>query len=141
MVAVKRQSTVFMGELLTSGCQIICWRCMGGACFSATFPGGASCVGHSPSGEYRFALIDTGRIHAYDCPRPLHKRVAGLVRICNKMNRSGHQRFLNTYMAALRHRISWWDLFAFSLYDFKVVAKRSLCRKAIKRLLRSISHR
>lgn len=109
--------------------------------FFRDLSGGNILVDKQVEGRLRFILIDTGRIHAYDHPLSQGKRVADLVRICNKMSRSGRQLFLDTYMAALRRRISWWDQLAFNIYDFKVIAKRNLGRKAIKRLLRLGSQR
>ncbi len=107
--------------------------------FFRDLSGGNILVDQGTDGKLSFVLIDTGRIHAYDQPLPISLRVADLVRTCNKMNAPGRERFLQRYMGALKHRLSWWDQLSFSLYDFKVVAKRNFGRKAIKRVLGSKS--
>ena len=107
--------------------------------FFRDLSGGNILVDQGTDGKLSFVLIDTGRIHAYDQPLPISLRVADLVRTCNKMNTPGRERFLQRYMGALKHRLSWWDQLSFSLYDFKVVTKRNFGRKAIKRVLGSKS--
>ena len=109
--------------------------------FFRDLSGGNILVDRLAEDVLKFVLIDTGRIHAYNCPLSLGKRVSDLVRVCNKMNRSGRQLFLDRYMTAIGRRLSWWGRLAFDVYDLKVVTKRKLGRKAIKRLGRFCSQR
>lgn len=101
--------------------------------------GGNILVAPSATERLRFVLIDTGRIHAYDQPLALDKRISDLVRICNKMNQPGRSRFLARYMSEIGHRLGWRQRSAFRIYDTKVSAKRMVGRKALKRLYRWLS--
>lgn len=107
--------------------------------FFRDLAGGNILVERVATGQLNFVLIDTGRIHAYDHPLTLEKRVSDLVRICNKMNRAGRDCFLDQYMSKLGRGLSWRQLLAFKLYDAKVHAKRRFGRKAIKQLYRRLS--
>lgn len=107
--------------------------------FFRDLSGGNILVESSEQGFLKFVLIDTGRIHAYDHPLPLGKRVSDLVRICNKMNHAGRDCFLDRYMSAVGYSLGWRQRYAFSIYDAKVRAKRLVGRKALKRLYRWFS--
>lgn len=90
-----------------------------------------------PEGNRRlaFSLIDTGRLHAYDQPLSLGKRLSDLVRVCNKMSPDGRDRFMALYMASLGQSFGGWLRLPFAIYDLKVKLKRRFGRKAILRLL------
>lgn len=83
-----------------------------------------------------FVLIDTGRLHAFNRPLTLDRRVADLVRICNKLHWQGRERFLDLYFSGLGKRLGWFDRLSFVIYDVKVALKRRIGRKAIRNLLR-----
>ncbi len=83
-----------------------------------------------------FVLIDTGRLHAFNRPLTLDRRVADLVRICNKLHWQGRERFLDLYFSGLGKRLGWFDRLSFVIYDVKVALKRWVGRKAIRKLLR-----
>ena len=107
--------------------------------FFRDLAGGNILVERISTGRLNFVLIDTGRIHAYDHPLTLDKRVSDLVRICNKMNSVGRDCFLGRYSSKFGRWLGWRQLLAFRLYDAKVRAKRLFGRKAIKRLYRRLS--
>ncbi len=107
--------------------------------FFRDLSGGNILVDRSVSEVLRFVLIDTGRIHAYDYPLSLGKRISDLVRICNKMNLAGRTRFLDRYMSRVGHSLGWRQRSAFRFYDAKVIAKRLIGRKTLKRLYRWFS--
>jgi hypothetical protein len=96
--------------------------------------GGNILIRSAGDGQLAFSLIDTGRIRVYPGPLPLRARFADLVRICNKMHPEGRERFLDSYLQALRQRLRWWQRWHFFAYDLKVTAKRRFGRKAWKRL-------
>jgi hypothetical protein len=50
------------------------------------------------------------------------------------MHPEGRERFLDSYLQALRQRLRWWQRWHFFAYDLKVTAKRRFGRKAWKRL-------
>lgn len=97
--------------------------------------GGNILIRPGSDGRLAFSLIDTGRLHAGDQPLPLGKRLADLVRVCNKMSADGRDRFMALYMAGLGRRFGSWLWLPFAAYDLKVTLKRRVGRKAIKRLL------
>lgn len=96
--------------------------------------GGNILIRPAGEGKLDFTLIDTGRLHAYDQPLPLGKRLADLVRVCNKMSPDGRDRFMALYMRGLGRGFGGWLRLPFVLYDAKVILKRRFGRKAIKRL-------
>lgn len=97
--------------------------------------GGNILIRQAADGTPSFSLIDTGRIHAYDRPLPLSLRISDLVRICNKLHWAGREQLLAHYLGAIGRRLDWRLRLQFHLYDWKVVLKRKIGRKAIKRLL------
>lgn len=96
--------------------------------------GGNILIRQAADGAPEFQLIDTGRIHAYDRPLSLDLRISDLVRICNKLHWTGREQLLAHYLGAIGHRLDWRLRLKFHLYDWKVVLKRKIGRKAIKRL-------
>lgn len=96
--------------------------------------GGNILMRQEADGRLAFSLIDTGRIHALDRPLPLGQRLSDLTRVCNKLHWAGREQLLGLYLAALERRLSWRLRLPFYLYDWKVILKRNIGRKAIKRL-------
>ena len=52
--------------------------------------------------------------------------------------RSIDERFMNIYLGLTGRKLRWQDKCQFHLYDFKVAAKRTIGRKAIKRLIKRL---
>ena len=96
--------------------------------------GGNILIRQEAGGELAFSLIDTGRIHAFDHPLPIGKRLSDLVRICNKLHWQGREQFLGLYLAALERTLGWRYRLPFFIYDWKVILKRHVGRKGLKRL-------
>lgn len=94
--------------------------------------GGNILIGKGRDGQLRFSLIDTGRLRPHLLPLSLRQRISDLVRICNKMNSTGRQKFLATYLSAINGRLRWWHRLSFAIYDLKVTMKRRVGRKALK---------
>ena len=107
----------------------------GGGILFRDLSGGNILIHKSDDGCLSFTLIDTGRIRAYRGPLSLHQRFADLVRICNKLHPAGRQQFLQIYLAAIGEKLRWWHRWPFFFYDFKVLAKRRVGRKAWKKWL------
>ena len=106
----------------------------GGGILFRDLSGGNILIHKSGDGCLSFTLIDTGRIRVYRGPLSLHQRFADLVRICNKLHPAGRQQFLKIYLAAIGGKLRWWHRWPFFIYDFKVLAKRRVGRKAWKKL-------
>lgn len=96
--------------------------------------GGNILMRQEADGRLSFSLIDTGRIHAFDYPLPLGQRLSDLTRVCNKLHWAGRVQLLGRYLAALERNLTWHLRLPFHLYDWKVILKRNVGRKAIKRL-------
>lgn len=96
--------------------------------------GGNILIRQDADGTPQFLLIDTGRIHAFDWPLPLDKRISDLVRICNKLHWAGREQLLGHYLSAIHRHLDWRLRLHFHIYDWKVALKRKIGRKAIKRL-------
>jgi hypothetical protein len=96
--------------------------------------GGNILIRKETNGKLAFSLIDTGRIHAFNRPLPIGKRLSDLVRICNKLHWPGREQFMAMYMNGLSKKFSWRCRLPFYLYDAKVALKRHVGRKGIKRL-------
>ena len=96
--------------------------------------GGNILMRRQADGQLAFSLIDTGRIHAFDRPLPLGQRLSDLTRVCNKLHWAGREQLLGLYLGAMNRRLTWRLRLPFHLYDWKVIVKRSIGRKAIKRL-------
>lgn len=86
---------------------------------------------------WRFTLIDTGRLRAYNQALPLRLRLDDLVRVCNKLHWAGREALLGRYYSAMGRPFGRWQRLPFYLYDWKVELKRRYGRKALKRLLRA----
>lgn len=99
--------------------------------------GGNILIKKSERGEFELSLIDTGRIHSYDESLSIRQRISDLVRVCNKMSKSGREMFLDMYLERIGKRSGFLLSLPFHIYDLKVRAKRAIGRKAISRLLRS----
>ncbi len=80
-----------------------------------------------------FSLIDTGRIHVYPAGVPLRARLGDLARATNKLPRTGRERMLRLYLAAIGHKPRPWHFWPLVAYDLKVKLKRRIGRKAWKR--------
>ncbi len=106
-----------------------------GICFR-DLSGGNILINKPVDGKLSFALIDTGRLRAFNHPLALGGRLSDLVRICNKMDAASRMQFLDIYLSRIGHKLRWFDKIPFWLYDGKVVLKRKIGRKAIKRLMR-----
>jgi hypothetical protein len=52
------------------------------------------------------------------------------------MDPPGRAQFLDIYLSGIGHKLTWLDRIPFWVYDWKVILKRRIGRKAIKRLLR-----
>ena len=102
--------------------------------FFRDLSGGNILVSKAANGKLDFSLIDTGRIHVFNRPLAIGKRLSDLARICNKLHWAGRQKFLGRYMDALGKKLSWQHKLPFYLYDTKVALKRHIGRKGIKRL-------
>lgn len=85
--------------------------------------------------QLSFSLIDTARIHAYNHSIDFNLRIADLTRACHKLNWAGRERFMQIYLGLSGRQFTWQNRLQFQLYDFKVSLKRTIGRKAIKRLL------
>ncbi|HRP75239.1 MAG TPA: lipopolysaccharide kinase InaA family protein [Rhodocyclaceae bacterium] len=86
------------------------------------------------SGELEFLLIDTARAHFFAHGLPLRKRLADLVRTCNKLDHEGRERFMTIYLGALGRRFTHAGRLSFLLYDLKVRAKRRFRGSWLRRL-------
>ena len=102
--------------------------------FFRDLSGGNILVSKAANGKFEFSLIDTGRIHVFNRPLVMGKRLSDLARICNKMHWAGRQKFLGRYMDVLGKKFSWQHKIPLYLYDTKVALKRYVGRKGIKRL-------
>lgn len=97
--------------------------------------GGNLLISHDNEREVQFTLIDTGRLHAYEQPLAISKRISDLVRICNKMSAAGRDQFMSCYLAKLGRKFGLKARLQFSIYDLKVILKRRFGRKFIKRFV------
>lgn len=102
------------------------------------FSGGNILVSKRPQQQLAFSLIDTARLHAYPNATPFKYRLADLTRALNKLHQAGRVDFLQRYLSMSGKTLTWRHLIPFYLYDAKVTLKRTIGRKAIKRLLRHI---
>jgi serine/threonine protein kinase len=102
------------------------------------FSGGNILVNMRPEQQLHFSLIDTARLHAYPNATPFKYRLADLTRALNKLHAQGRHEFLRIYLGLSGKPLTRRHLIPFYLYDFKVTLKRTIGRKAIKRLLRYI---
>lgn len=96
--------------------------------------GGNILIRKQAGGKLAFSLIDTGRIHAFNRPLPIGKRLADLVRICNKLHWEGRELLMAAYMVGLGRQFGWWHRLSFHAYDFKVALKRRVGRKTFVKL-------
>jgi hypothetical protein len=88
--------------------------------------------------KLQFSLIDTARLHSFNHATPLNLCVADLTRACQKLHWAGRVRFMSIYLELTGRKLRWQDKCQFHLYDFKVAAKRTIGRKAIKRLIKRL---
>ncbi len=88
--------------------------------------------------KLHFSLIDTARLHSFNHASALNLCVADLTRACQKLHWAGRERFMNIYLGLTSRKFRWQDKCQFHLYDFKVVTKRAIGRKAIKRLIKRL---
>lgn len=88
--------------------------------------------------KLQFSLIDTARLHSFNHATPLNLCVADLTRACQKLHWAGRERFMSIYLGLAGRKLCWQDKCQFHLYDFKVAAKRTIGRKAIKRLIKRL---
>ena len=88
--------------------------------------------------KLQFSLIDTARLHSFNHATPLNLCVADLTRACQKLHWAGRERFMSIYLGLTGRKLRWQDKCQFHLYDFKVAAKRTIGRKAIKRLIKRL---
>ncbi len=109
-------------------------RLHGRGIFFRDLSGGNVLIRPQGDGRLEFSLIDTGRLHAFDHPLPLGKRLSDLARILHKLHWAGREQFLDRYLGALDRRLTWRLRLPFHLYDWKIGLKRKIGRKAIKRL-------
>lgn len=109
-------------------------RMHGGGILFRDLSAGNILIRQESSSALTFSLIDTGRLRIFPGPLALGQRFDDLVRICNKLHADGRAEFISIYLHALGKRIRPWYWLPFWLYDFKVVLKRRLGRKAIKRV-------
>ena len=85
-----------------------------------------------------FSLIDTARLHSFNHAAALNLCVADLTRACQKLHWAGRERFMHIYLGLTGRKFRWQDKCQFHLYDFKVATKRTIGRKAVKRLIRRL---
>lgn len=102
--------------------------------FFRDLSGGNILVRRQASGKLEFLLIDTARAHFFTHGLPLRKRLADLVRTCNKLDREGRERFMSLYLGALGRRFTHAGRLSFLMYDLKVRAKRRLRGSWLRRL-------
>lgn len=102
--------------------------------FFRDLSGGNILASVSVGGALSFSLIGTGRLHAFGVPLPMHKRLADLVRICNKLDWQGRDKLMTLYMVRQGKCFGIWSRFQFLLYDLKVSLKRIIGRQGMKRL-------
>lgn len=102
--------------------------------FFRDLSGGNILIRREAGGALNFCLIDTGRIHAFNRPLAINKRIADLVRICNKLHWQGRDQFMGMYLRGVGREFTWWRKLPFFIYDTKVSLKRHIGRKGIKRL-------
>ena len=105
-----------------------------GICFR-DLSGGNILIRASAPGRLEFFLIDTGRLHVFERPLPLNKRISDLVRVCNKMSSEGRDRFMAIYMEGVGGAFGGISRLPFAVYNFKVFLKRRAGRKAIRDLV------
>lgn len=109
-------------------------RMHGRGIFFRDLSGGNILATKAADGTLSFSLIDTGRIHAFGVPLSMGRRLADMVRICNKLDGRGRDKLMALYMARLGGRFGGWSKLQFPLYDLKVSLKRNLGRQGMKRL-------
>ena len=105
--------------------------------FFRDLSGGNILIKKSEDNTLTFSLIDTGRAHFFDHAVSLSKRILDLMRVCNKMNAAGRNRFMEMYLAKLGKNFGVRYRLPFYLYNTKVVIKRRFRRKNLIKLLKS----
>jgi len=98
--------------------------------------GGNILIRKGADNALEFSLIDINRVHFFNHPTALGKRIADLTRVCNKLHWAGREQFLGLYLQALGRRLTWRQRLPFYLYDSKVSFKRNFGRKAFRRWLK-----
>ena len=88
--------------------------------------------------KLEFSLIDTARLHSFNHATALNVCVADITRACQKLHWAGRERFMNIYLGLTGRKFRWQDKCQFHTYDFKVATKRTIGRKAIKRLIKRL---
>jgi hypothetical protein len=140
VAALNDGGTEFLGVGKAEACQQLASFLLlmhgKGICFRDLSGGNILIKPPAADGKLSFSLIDTGRLRAFNHPLPLAGRLSDLVRICNKMDPPGRAQFLEIYLSGIGHKLTWSDRIPFWVYDWKVVLKRRIGRKAIKRLMR-----
>jgi len=104
--------------------------------FFRDLSGGNILIKKSEDDTLVFSLIDTGRAHFFDYTTPLSKSISDLVRVCNKMNAAGRNRFMELYLAKRGKSFGFRYRLPFYLYNTKVVIKRRFRRKNLIKLLK-----
>ncbi|MBW7901198.1 MAG: serine/threonine protein kinase [Rhodocyclaceae bacterium] len=135
--AFARGEPTFAGIAQDSAYRQLCdylHRMHGRGIFFRDLSGGNILASATDDGTLTFSLIDTGRIHAFDTPLSSGRRLADMVRICNKLDWHGRDRLMSLYMTRLGRRFDVWSRLKFALYDLKVWLKRSIGRRGMKRL-------
>jgi len=135
--AYAREETTFAGIAAADAYRQLCdylHGMHGRGIFFRDLSGGNILIRKAADDTLAFSLIDTGRIHVFNRPLPLGKRLADLTRICNKLHWAGREQFMGMYMEGLGRKFGWYDRLPFFLYDAKVILKRNFGRKGFKRL-------
>jgi Lipopolysaccharide kinase (Kdo/WaaP) family len=107
--------------------------------FFRDLSGGNILVNKSTDKKLQFSLIDTARLRCVKhTPFPRKYRLADMSRACHKLDWANRKRLMEYYFAGLGSSFSWRDQLSFHLYDFKVSLKRTIGRKAVKKLIKRL---
>ena len=101
--------------------------------------GGNVLVNILPDNQLQFSLIDTARLRCIKhTPFPRKYRLVDMARVSHKLDWANRSRLMAHYFALIGSTFTWQDKLSFYLYDTKVSLKRTIGRKAIKRLVKRI---
>ena len=90
-----------------------------------------------PDKKLQFSLIDTARLRCIKhTPFARKYRLADMARASHKLDWTNRNRLMAHYFALIGSTFTWQDKLSFYLYDFKVSLKRTIGRKAMKRLIK-----
>ena len=114
-----------------------CWRMHQRLVVFRDLSGGNILVSVLPDNQLKFSLIDTARLRTFPhTPFGRKHRLTDMVRVCHKLDWPNRNRLMAHYFALIGSQFGSRDKLSFYLYDAKVKMKRTIGRKAIKRLIK-----